>query len=74
MDFGYNDPTTLMYIMSRDREGSQKKDLYIQQKLYRTGMTSKDIIQAMSDIGVPRDVLIVADNARPELIQDIKDA
>lgn len=72
LDFWYNDPTALTYIKIEDK--GEKKDVYIQEKLYETHMVSWDIIARLQILDVPKSVLIVADNARPEIIDDIRKA
>jgi hypothetical protein len=48
LDFGYNDPTSLVYVKEADI--ADKKDLYIQEMLYRTQMTGNDIVNEMNAI------------------------
>lgn len=72
LDFWFNDPNALTYISIEDK--GEKKDIYIQEKIYSTGQTSQDLIDEMDNIGVPKDVLIIADSARPEMIADISKA
>lgn len=72
LDFGYNDPTAFVYLRVDDKEDI--KDLYVQEKLYRTHMTGNDIVDWLNNNNVPKEILIVADNARPEIIQQIRGA
>lgn len=72
LDFGFNHPTALSYLKFVD--DAEKTKLYIQEKLYKTELTGPLIIEEFGKVWVPKDVLIVADNARPELIQQIKNA
>lgn len=72
LDFWYNDPNALVYIKVIDR--SEKKDLYAWEKIYMSEMTSSLLISEMDRVWVPKWVLIVADNSRPEMIKDIKNA
>ena len=71
MDFWFNDPTTISYLKFEDKD--TKRKLYIQEKMYKTWLTGIQIVQELDNIWVPRDVLIIADNARPEIIQQISD-
>lgn len=72
LDFGYNDPTALTYIRIEDK--SEKRDLYIRERLYKSKLSPDEIIKELKVLNIPTNVLIVADNARPELIQEIKNA
>ena len=72
LDFGFNDPNALTYLKVVD--DWPKKKLYIQEKIYTTWQTSQDLIQEMEKINVPKNVLIIADSARPEMIADIRKA
>lgn len=65
LDFGFHDPTCLTKVGIVDQ-----KHAFIQEKLYRSGLTSGDIINILknSDIG---QAPIYADSARPEMIEDI---
>jgi len=51
-----------------------RKRLYIQEIIFSTGQTSQDLIREMEAKDVPKDTLIIADSARPEMIADIKKA
>jgi len=64
LDFGFsNDPTALIKtIISGD-------DLYVDEMLYRTGMTNNDIAKLMRQIGIDHE--IYADSAEPKSIEEI---
>jgi len=72
LDFWYNDPCAMTYLKVEDK--SEKKDLYIWERIYISELTSASLIAEMQRIGVSKRVLIVADSARPEMIRDIKNA
>lgn len=72
LDFWFNDPNVLVYLKVEDKW--DKKDLYIQEKIYSVGQTSQDLIQEMDKAWIPKNVMIIADSARPEMIADIKKA
>lgn len=74
LDFGWNDPMAMVYLDLIDEENSDKKSLYVQEKIYEKHLTIDDLIIKMEEMGVPKDVIIVADNARPEAIQQIAEA
>lgn len=72
LDFGYNDPNALTYIKVVD--SWEKKDLFIEEKIYINKQTALDLVQEMDRIWVPKNILIIADWARPEMIEDIRKA
>ena len=74
LDFGYNDPNALTYLKEVDVEWEDMKRLYVEEKIYLSWQTSTELIAEMNRIGVPRDVIIIADSARPEMIDDIEQA
>tara|TARA_R110000822_G_scaffold145919_11_gene284868 strand:- start:730 stop:1878 length:1149 start_codon:yes stop_codon:yes gene_type:complete len=64
MDFGFNDPTTLVEIYRMDH------NLYANELLYRTGMTGYDMGQYLKEIEIKG--IIYADSARPEVIEELR--
>jgi len=64
MDFGFNDPTTLVEIYRKDH------NLYANELLYRTGMTGYDMGQYLKEIDLKG--IIYADSARPEVIEELR--
>jgi len=68
LDFGYNEPTALVHVKI-DRVN---KKLYINEKLYRTGLTSQGIIQEFNRLNISKGSVIIADSARPEIIKDLR--
>ena len=67
LDFGYsNDPTALVKVMP------QGEDLYVDELLYRTGMTNNDISRIMKQLEVNDEVY--ADSAEPKSIEEISQA
>lgn len=64
MDFGFNDPTTLVEVYRKDN------DLYLNEILYRTGMTGYDMSQFLKQIDLKG--YIYADSARPEIIEELR--
>ena len=70
LDFGFtNDPTTLMRLLVDTR----RKAVYIDQRLFRTGMKNPMIVDAMRADRIGRTVPIYADCAEPKSIAEIKD-
>jgi len=66
MDFGYtNDPTTFVAVYSHEH------NLYIQEHLYRTQMTTVDIHKFLKELNLTSKP-IYADSAEPRLISELR--
>ena len=66
LDFGYSsDPTSLVrtYLL--------EDNMYVDELLYRTGMTNQDIANEMKVLGLDRSNEIFADSAEPKSIEEI---
>lgn len=74
LDFGFNDPCALVAGCLLDEPGQKKKSLVLQELLYKTKLTSGTLIIELNDLGVKKNVPIIADNARPEMIKDLQNA
>jgi phage terminase large subunit len=70
IDFGYSHPTALVKIWF----DTDKRQIYIEELLYESGLTSEDLILKLADLKVDRKKLMVADYARPEIISSIRKA
>lgn len=68
LDLGYNDPTTL--IQTRIHENN----IYAKELLYRTMMTTKEIIEECKTLINKRNSPIYIDNSRPEVIEEMRRA
>ena len=68
LDFGYQHPTALVKVWFWEDE------LFIEEVLYMTGLTSGQLVEQMNKRGVDKTVEILADHARPEMIADLQDA
>ena len=64
MDFGFNDPTTLVATYKKDHK------LYFKEMLYRSKMTTEDIHQYLKGVEVLG--MTYADSARPEIIEQLR--
>lgn len=64
LDFGWTDPTALVKVTV------DYDTIYVEELLYESKLTSQQIYESIKPI-VGKD-LIVADNARPEIIMDLK--
>lgn len=69
VDFGYNDPTTIMAICEDDN-----REIYLKTKLYQSFLTSKEIVARAQAINAEQEGLFVCDNAKPEMIKDLQEA
>lgn len=66
LDWGYtNDPTALIKVYIGESE------IYVREKLYRKGMSNKEIATEMKEAGIKSGDLVVADSAEPKSIQEI---
>ena len=66
MDFGYtNDPTALVAVY---KSGD---NLYVDELIYRTGMTNPDISNVLNSLGLDRRAEIYADSAEPKSIEEL---
>ena len=74
LDFGYNDPTALVAGRVEDVQNEPKKALFWHECLYETGLTSDTLISRMNAIGIDKRKVIICDNARPEMIADLRKA
>jgi len=67
IDFGYaQDPAAVVAVWQRGRE------VWLQQKVYQTGLTNQDLSEAMEVVGIPRGADIVADCAEPKSIEELR--
>ena len=70
LDFGFkNDETGLVAIYEREDSSYLVKEL-----VYQTGLLGARYPAALEIAGVDKDVLIIADSARPEIIAEIQQA
>lgn len=74
LDFGFNDPNALSEHSIADNFESDKKDLFCNELIYETQMTSDSLISRMNQLNVSKRLPIIADSARPEIIEAIKRA
>jgi len=72
LDFGYSDPTAL--VAGHVRDASPKKHLIAKEILYESGLDAPALVRRLNELNIGKDVLIIADNARPEMIKSLKDA
>jgi phage terminase large subunit len=66
LDFGFsNDPTSLVRTYILD------ENMYVEELIYRTGMTNQDIAKEMQSLGLEKQNEVYADSAEPKSIEEI---
>lgn len=68
LDFGYNHPTALVEIAWTE------DDFFVHELVYESGLITSELINRMKTLELKRDVVIWADSARPDAIDEIKQA
>ena len=66
LDFGFNHPTALIEM------NWVENTCYVKQLIYKSGLTSMDLINMMDELGVDKKKEIACDAARPEIIEDLR--
>jgi len=72
LDFGFNHPLSLTEVEYRDLPG--RAELHIDQLIHESYLTSNDLLERLPLVGVSKRDLIMADGARPEMIEDVRRA
>lgn len=67
LDFGYNNPTSLVRVTENDQ------NLYWKEEIYQSGLTISDLIPMLKQIVKPHEP-IYCDSASPDKIEDLKRA
>lgn len=65
MDFGWNDPTSIVQCAYRDGH------LYLKEILYESYLRTPELVKMMQSRGVSKEHEIFADSARPDIIADL---
>lgn len=68
LDFGFNNPTSLISI------GIKDQCYYLRELIYDTSLTNDDLIKRMNEIDVDKQCVIYADAAEPGRIEEISRA
>jgi phage terminase large subunit len=68
IDFGFSHDTALVKIWY----DTDTMKVFIEEMIYAPKMTSGDIVEEMDRLGIDKDISIVADYARPEIIHDMR--
>lgn len=72
LDFGFNDPNALVECAVVD--ALPKKELFVNERLYRSNMDSGDLIAEFNSQGISKRIPMICDSARPEMIESLKKA
>lgn len=68
LDFGFNHPTVLTEVKMKD------DDIYVDQVIYKSYLTTPQLIKLMIDLKVSKEDYIYGDSEDPSAIQEIEDA
>ena len=68
VDFGFNHPSTLI---KTSFEGNR---VYVKELIYKSKMTTSDLINEMKNLNLDRSKPIYCDSARPEVIEELRRA
>ena len=74
LDFGFNDPTALVEAAITDNPNSIRKSLFLNELLYKTHLTSDELIRELDKLAIIKNLPLICDNARPEIIKDLRKA
>ena len=66
IDFGFQHPTALLKVWYHEDE------MYVEEVIYQPLLTADKLVQRMNELKVSREVPIIADYARPEMIQELR--
>lgn len=72
LDFGFSDPLALTAHNVQD--ALPKKNFISKEILYKSGLDGPGMVAAFNDLEIRKDVMIIADSARPEMIKSLRDA
>jgi phage terminase large subunit len=72
LDFGFSDATAL--VAQHVQDALPKPKLINKQILYESGLDGVGLVRRFNELGIRKDVLIIADSARPEMIKSLKGA
>lgn len=68
LDFGFEHPTAFTQLQFSDNH------LYIRSLIYESNLTIKDLIDKFALLNIEKSSLIIADNSRPEAIEELRRA
>jgi phage terminase large subunit len=68
LDFGFNHPSALILTNFKDNK------IFVKELIYKSGLTTADLIKMMSELNIDKSKPIYCDSARPEVIEEIRRA
>jgi len=68
LDFGYNHPVAMVKCQFENNR------VYVRELIYKTGLTTTDLIREINMMGVERSKVIYCDSARPDIIEELRRA
>ena len=72
LDFGFTNPTAL--IAQHIEDALPKQKLINKEILYEGGLDAPNLVRRFNELGIRKDVQIIADSARPEMIESLNNA
>ena len=73
LDFGFNHPTCLLWVGTKDFNPVTKKGaLYITEKIYQSDLTTPDLADLMKRLNIDKKKTIYADPAEPDRIIELR--
>jgi phage terminase large subunit len=67
IDFGYTHPTAMLKIWY-----TEENEVYVEELIYESHLTSADLLEKFEALGIEKNREMIADYARPEIIQEIR--
>jgi phage terminase large subunit len=74
LDFGYNNPTSLIRITVPPYDGKTPKEIYEEELIYHTHLTNSDLIDKLTELKISNEHPIYADPSEPSKITEIRRA
>lgn len=68
LDFGFNHPLALIKVWYHENE------LLLEEVIYERYLTTPQLIETLIDLGIEKNINIMADHSRPEIIKDLRNA
>ena len=72
LDFGWNDPCALIAGSIQDPPESERRSYHVKELLYESKLTGDELAAKMKKLRIRKDLPIIADSARPEIIATLK--
>jgi phage terminase large subunit len=73
LDIGWNHPCVLVATALVDEPGKDRRQLYWDERLYKTKLHSYDLVRELNDLQISKNIPIISDHS-PDYIDDLKAA